>query len=265
MKNGFTTLFLFTFLMVTSLGLRAQEKDPTQLINEMETAMGGWNKLYALQDVEFHYDYAYPGQGLKDVSTERYIFEGEHSWAKYTRHQINVMKDAKGTVVQCYNGKGAEVALNGKKIEQPEVVGGAYFLRKANYFWFVMMFKLDDPGTNHRYLGTESLNGIAYDKVAVSYDATVTGKEQNDAYVLYINPKTKLVDQFLFSLPAMGVNEPVLKMRVEYTEMHGLQLPLKRYAYQPGPDGKYGEAFLVQTSTQVKFNNGFEAKDLSLD
>ena len=69
----------------------------------------------------------------------------------------------------------------------------------------------------------------------------------------------------LKSLPAMGVNEPVLLMKVEYEEVNGVKLPLKRYVFQPGKDGKpQTEPFLVQTSSNLKFNNGFQAEDLSL-
>lgn len=266
MENGskiIWSLLIFTFFSFT---LIAQKKNPTQLIQEMETALGGWDKLYAQHDVEFQYDYHYPGEDIRDVSTERYIFEGEHSWAKYETHQINVLKDQQGTVVQCYNGSDAAISLNGKKIDNPQAIGGSQFLRKANYFWFVMMFKLDDPGTSHKYLGKEKMNGINYDKVAVSYNSEVTGKPQNDAYILYINPKTKLVDRFFFSLPAMGVNDPILAMQVEYTDVNGVKLPLKRYAFRPGQDGQLEEKpFLVQTSTNLKFNNGFKEADLSLN
>ena len=265
MENGKNLLFLICFLTGSiQIGL-TQEKNPIQLIQQMEQALGGWEKLYALKDVEFTYDYAYPTQGIKDLSTERYIFEGEHSWAKYTTHQINVLKDQDGEVIQCYDGKKASIALNGKQLDQAEAIGGTHFLRKANYFWFVMMFKLDDPGTEHRYIGQETIDGITYDKVGVSYNAAITEKAQNDAYVIFINPATKLVDRFFFSLPAMGVNEPVLLMKVEYEEINGVKLPLKRYVFQPGEDGKpQTEPFLVQTSSNLKFNNGFQADDLSL-
>ena len=262
MKMKFLFLVAILFQVITAFG---QQPNPTKLIQEMQTAVGGWDKLYALNDVEFEYDYHYPQQGIKDVSVERYIFEGEHSWAKYSTHQINAMPKAEGEVIQaCVNNK-ATCSLNGKPVDNPEVIGGTDFLRRANYFWFTMNFKLNDPGTIHEYMGEETVEGKNYHKVKVTYESEKTGKPKNDGYLLYINKDTKLVDLFYFSLPAMGVDQIAIKMEVDYEEMNGVKLPVKRYIYMPGPDGKLGEeAALVQTSSNIKFNNGFKPEDLKI-
>lgn len=173
--------------------------DPASVIQALEASAGGWDNLWSLKDVEFTYSYHSPADDKLDLSTERYMFDTEHSWAKYTSHQINAFPDQEGEVIQCYDGEKAEVSLNGEKVEDPEAVGLSQFLRKANYFWFVMNFKLDNPGTIYGYLGQEEVNGINYDKVTVTYDSTVTGKPQNDKYILFVNPETKLVDRFFFS------------------------------------------------------------------
>lgn len=243
-----------------------QTKNPEQLIAEMEKAVGNWDDLYALKDVQFDYKYLYPQQGIQDLSVEKYVFEGEKSWAKYTIHQINVAPNSTGEVIQYCEGNSAKVSQAGKQLTDEAAVGLAMFLRKANYFWFVMNFKLRDPGTIHEYLGEESVDGVNYDKISVGYESAVTGKPQNDAYIIYINQKTKLIDRFFFSLPAMGVNKPVILMEVDYTESQGILLPTTRRAYMPDPKtGKLSESpSLVQTSTNLKFNNGFTDEDLSI-
>lgn len=254
-------------LSVIITSASGQAKDPKELLMNLDKACGTWDKLYALKDVEFTYKYHYPEPNIMDLSTERYIFEGEHSWAKYSVHQINAMKDKEGEVVQSYNGKTdvAKTTLKGEIVALPAEIGTAQFLRKANYFWFVMMFKLTDPGTILAYEGQETVNGINYDKVTVAYESATTGKEQNDAYILFINPETGLVDRFFFSLPLMGINVPAILMEVAYTEVQGVKLPLTRNIYMPGPDGKVGEvAALVQTLTGLKFNNGFNVTDFDL-
>lgn len=262
MKFKKNNLLLF-LVCATSLVSSAQSTDPLSLVKNVEKAMGGWDHLYALNDVQFTYDYLYPQQGIKDLSEERYIFEGEHSWAKYTVHQINVMPESEGIVIQSLVDNKAACSSDGKAVSDEKVLGSTDFLRRANYFWFTMMFKLADPGTIHEYMGSEVVDGITYEKVKVSYDGNKTGKEVNDGYLLYINPKTFMVDQFYFSLPAMGVNEIALKMKVAYQEVNGVQVPFKRYIYMPGKDGKLGaEPALVQTSTDIKFNNGFKPEDL---
>ncbi len=237
--------------------------DPASIIQAVEAAAGGWDNLWSLKDVEFTYHYHNPSEDKLDLSTERYMFDTEHSWAKYSSHQINVFPEQEGEAIQCYDGKDkAEVSLNGEQLMDEEPIGLSQFLRKANYFWFVMNFKLDNPGTVHEYLGQEEVNGTTYDKVAVSYESETTGKPENDSYVLFVNPETKLVDRFLFSLPALQVTEPVLLMEVEYTEMEGLMLPTTRRAYIPNEEGQFDETpSLVQTSTEIKFNNGFTTED----
>lgn len=261
MKSQFI-LSLFLMGFITFANPVSAQNQATALLKKTEAAMGGWNKLYKQKDVEFTYLYEYPGK-QKDVSVERYIFEGEHSWAKYSTHEINVLPKQKGEAIQAVvNGK-AMLTLDGKAITDAEAIGGAHFLRAANYYWFTMMYKLSNPGTKHNYLGTETVNGIAYEKVELSFDGAKTGKEANDVYILYINPETNLVDRFFFSLPAMGVNKPVILMEVMYTKMKGLQIPAKRNIYMPNKTGGYADApSLVQTSSNIKFKNGFTAETI---
>ncbi|MEL6141092.1 MAG: DUF6503 family protein, partial [Bacteroidota bacterium] len=186
-------LFIFT-------GLQAQaDAKSTELVAALESVNGGWSKLRAQKDVEFNYVYDNKGQG-KDISTERYIFDGEYSWAKYQQHEVNVMPTSTGEVTQVYmNGK-ASIMLGDKMVEDPEAIGGTAFLRAANYYWFTMMYKLRDPGTKLEYIGQEAVDGVTYDKVNLTFNDAVTGKPQNDGYILYFNPETHLVDRFYFSL-----------------------------------------------------------------
>jgi len=259
------TAFIFGSLIFNANSTQAQDK-AAELLGKMSKAVGSWDKMYKQKDVEFNYTYEYTDTKQKDVSVERYIFEGEHSWGKYTTHEINVLPKGEGVAIQSYVNNKPAVSLAGKKLDDKEAIGMSHFLRKANYYWFTMFFKLNDPGTSHKYLGTENVNGIAYEKVEISFDGNKTGKEQNDMYVLYINPTTHLVDRFFFSLPALGINKPVLLMEVEYAKIKGLQIPAVRKIYRPNNEGKYAkEAWLIETSTDIKFKNGFTAADLGIE
>ncbi|TRX59067.1 hypothetical protein FNH22_11100 [Fulvivirga sp. M361] len=238
--------------------------DVSSIIKAVEMAAGSWDKLWEQKDVEFNYQYL-QADGKKDISVERYIFDNEASWARYTTHEVNVMPDAEGEVIQSFNGESASASMDGKIMEDPAAVGLADFLRRANYFWFTMNFKLGNPGTRHEYMGQETVNGKTYDKVSVSYHAEAVGKPQNDVYIVYVNPETKLIDRFLFSLPAFGVNDPVLLMEVGYSDINGLKLPTNRNVYMPNEQGEYPETpSLRQISENVKFNNGFSTEDFVL-
>lgn len=268
-KKGVVALFALavfsTFFYSFTTTNTADEPTPQELIKAMEKAMGSWKKMYKLKDVQFTYNYEYPGQNKKDLSIEKYIFEGEHSWAKYMTHQINVMPDKGGEVIQSLIGNDITVSHDGKMMDDPQSKGLGTFLRKANYYWFTMMYKLSDPGVKLSTNGTETMDGTLYQKVRVDFNADEVGKKENDIYILYINSKTKLVDQFYFSLPAQGVNQPVILMKVDYKTMNGVKVPYKRSIFQPNAEGQYGsEPNLVQTSSNIKFKNGFKPSDFMI-
>ena len=73
-----------------------------------------------------------------------------------------------------------------------------------------------------------------------------------------------MIDFFYFSLPAMGVNDPIIKMEIGYDVVDGIYIPARRKSYAPNPEtGKYtlnGE----YTFSNIKFNNGFKKEDFAL-
>ena len=237
--------------------------DPQTVLAAIEYAHGGWNDLWKKADVQYTYNYHSPTANKTDISTERYIFDSEASYGNYTKHEINVMPDVEGVVTQCFDGKETIVMVNGEKTEDPQGNAVGDFLRRANYFWFVMPYKLNDHGTITTYEGQEAIEGKTYDKLKVTYDPAVTGKEQNDIYILYVNPETKMIDRFLFSLPFLGVNDPVLIANYYYEDVDGQKIATKRTYFLPNENGEYpGDPSLVQTLSEIKFNNGFTVESM---
>jgi len=235
---------------------------PESMIAAIIKACGGNDKLRALKDVSYMYYYVKP-DGKKDISEEKYIFDDEVSWARYTTHQENVSPDLEGEVVQYFDGKSAHAYHNGQALEDSKDIGSSSFLRQANYMWFMMMFKLNDPGTVLNYKGSEYRDAIKYDMLEVTYDPSVTGKEQNDIYTLYINPENHLVEQFKFSLPALGIEKPVLLAKLTYDEIDGIQVMTRRQMFSPAPEGNGMVPMVDQVLKNIKFNNGFTAEGLS--
>ncbi|MGI9534270.1 MAG: DUF6503 family protein, partial [Thermodesulfobacteriota bacterium] len=194
--------------------------------------------------------------GKSDISTERYIFDGELSWAEYTTHDFHVFPDQSGPVIQGYNGKESWVIINGKSVEDPQAVKLADFLRKTSFYWFAMMPKLLDPGINYSYEGKRNVKDIEYDLVKISYESGIG--DVSDTYLLYINPETHLVDQFLFTVLDFNITEPFL-MKVKYEEIDGVKLPAKRRATQSNWNGEILEdVWIDEIMTDIEFNNGFK-------
>ncbi|MCC1483690.1 DUF6503 family protein [Winogradskyella immobilis] len=237
-------------------------EDPSSILASIEYAHGGWNDLWSKKDVQYTYDYRLPDDKA-DVSMERYIFDTEASFAHYTQHDVNAMPGAEGDMMQYFDGETTIAMLGDKKVEDPQAVGTSEFLRRANYFWFVMPYKLNDAGTIAKYMGQEDYNGTMYDKVGITYDSEITGKEQNDIYILYVNPETKMIDRFFFSLPALGVNVPAIIANYEYEDVEGQKIATKRTYFMPNENGEYGEIPSInQTLTNISFNNGFTPENI---
>lgn len=254
-------MVLLTFASLTVAQNNTDSKS-AKLLNALQKTNGGWQKLAAKKDVQFTYTYKDFAKGT-DISTERYIFDEEASWGEYQQHEVNVMPGMEGIAKQYLINGVPKITLDGKNITDKMAIGGTQFLRSANYYWFTMMYKLNDPGTIHKYLGQEQINGINYEKVSLTYNATEVGKEVNDEFILYFNPNTHLVDKFFFSLPAMGVNQPVMRMDLEYSKVDGIYVATKRKAFAPNDNGAYKQ-FLESTTKDIKFNNQFAVADFKI-
>ena len=258
---GVLTIAFFLLISADAPAQNADQKSKA-LLNAMVAVNGGYKTIAAKKDVQFTYIYDNLDMG-KDVSTERHIFHGEHSWAEYKEHARNVLPNQKGVAKQSLiNGK-PSLTLDGKPITDEQAIWGTVFLRKVNFYWFTMMYKLLDPGTNYKHLGTEKIGDITYDKVSLTYDAAVTKKEKNDEYILYFNPDTHLIDLFYFSLPDWGIEQPILKMTLEYEVVDGVYLSTVRKSFGPDEKGNYNLNG-VYTFKDIKFNNGFTPEDFKL-
>lgn len=235
----------------------AEEDISDGLIEKVISTAGGIEKLKSLNDVEYVYVVRYP-TGELDISLERYIFEGELSWGEYIVSEASKYSDKNGRIVQGFNGDKTWVTLNGTPVTDPKILRTADFQRKTNYYWFAMMFKLDDPGTNHRYIGTRKEDGTRYEVVELTFDEGVG--DVSDIYILYINPSTYLVDKFLFTVLDFGIKEPYL-MEVSYKAHEGLLLPVYRRFTNADWDGKALSTEWVEEFTiNPVFSNGFKSK-----
>ncbi len=265
MKSIFNKIITLSIILIVSVSVVAQnatDNKSKELLNALSKVNGGWQKLAAKKDVQFTYVYKDYTKGT-DISKERYIFNGESSWGEYQQHEVNVMPGTEGLVKQSLISGVPKITLDGKTITDQMAIGGTQFLRSVNFYWFTMMYKLNDPGTIYKYLGQETVNGIIYEKVSLTYNPEKVGKEVNDEYVLYFNPNTHLIDQFYFSLPSMGIKQPVMKMTLEYTTIDGIFVATKRKAFAPNEKGEYN-LFIEFTTKEVEFNNGFKTSDLKI-
>lgn len=259
MKN-FIQSFIVMSLMLPISGLQAQN-EAKQLVAEVVQAAGGIEKLRSLKDVEYEYTFKSKEKGIMDVSIERYIFDGEISFANYTTRQYFALPQMEGSMTQYFDGRKTVSHHNGELItdEQPAYVG--HFFRKTNFYWFTMMYKLQDPGIQRKMMEDRRVGDVSYKIVEMTFGEGVG--ETSDRYVLYINPRTKMVDQFLFTVLGFGFKDPFL-MKMKYEEVDGLMLSTYR-AYTPANwEGEViKEDWNEEISRDIKFNNGFTKANIT--
>lgn len=233
----------------------AEGKDARALIAKVVQEAGGRDALKAKKDVEYTYVYRNGASGKLDVSLERYVFDGEKSWARYYLHE-NTSPNADGPVVQGYDGRTTWQTVGGTLTTDEQSLRRADFLRKTNFYWFAMTFKLLDPGLRYTYEGIRKVAGTSYELVKVTFDEGVG--DVSDTYVLYINPRTWRIDRFLFTVLDFGKTEPFL-MTVQYERVDGVLLPLERRYAKASWSGQLVEQpqWTDEISVGARFNNGF--------
>lgn len=232
------------------------ENPGSLLVQEVINKMGGLERWRALQDIEYTYTYRNPATGKQDVSLERYVYADELSWAKYQEHTQSLMPEEAGEIIQGFDGDTAWITLEGQLLTEQPYIDRAHFSRKTNFYWLNMMFKLLDPGVAHQLLEDQELYGHSYHRVKVTFGDHVG--DVQDTYLLYVNPDTKLVDYFLFTVMAFGRSEPLLT-RVEYGQVDGLMFPVSRRYAPSNWDGQVAEAanWMEALSADFKINSGF--------
>lgn len=265
-------LLSITFVSIFFLSVSAfaddSENNPdksntaVQLIQKMLEQTGNYEKLKSLVDVEYKYTVRKESPGAEDISIERYVFDGELSWAKYLKHAMNVLPDTAGDVIQGYNGPESWITVDGQIIDDPMACKLADFLRKTNFYWFAMMQKLGDPGLIYSYEGKRAVNDVNYDLVKVTFETGVG--DVSDTYLLYLNPDTHLVDRFLFTVMDFNMTEPFM-MTVEYKDINGVKLPAYRMYIESNWNGEVSEEnWTEEIMTDIKFGNGFRKEDFEL-
>lgn len=229
-----------------------------QLVATMVEKVGDYSMLNGKKDVVYTYTYQTP-DGKKDVSTEKYIFDKELSYARYEQHE-RTLPQLTGLIEQGYDGTEFWLKHDGKELTDEEYMKRVRFNRPTNFYWFAMMQKLLDPGLVYEYIGEKAVDGQDYDIVKVTFSDQP--EKPTDIYQLYINKETSLVDQFLFTVADFGVMEAPFLMKVTYEEIDGMLIPTQR-KYKPSTweATVSDEPWITVNWTNIKFGNQLSNQD----
>lgn len=228
-----------------------------ELVYQMTQKVGDYSKLAAKKDVVYTYTYKTP-DGKTDISTEKYIFDGELSYGKYTTHE-RTLTHLEGLIEQGYDGSEYWLKHNGSIVTDSVAIKRVAFNRPTNYYWFTMMQKLLDPGLHYEYIKEQTIDKKTYDIVKVTFNTH--DNKPKDIYQVFINKETKLIDQFLFTVMDFGKSDPLL-MEMEYETIDGLLIPTKRRYKASNWDAEVtNDPWILVNWTDIKFNTGLSKTD----
>lgn len=229
-----------------------------ELVYNLVEKVGNYQTLRSKKDVIYTYTYTVP-DGKTDISTEKYIFDGELSYAEYKQHE-RTLPQLVGTIEQSYDGNEYWLKHNGILVNDTTALKRVMFSRPTNFYWFSMFQKLLDPIVNYEYLGQKEISNNSFDIVKVSFESK--NDKPTDIYQLYINKETGLVDQFLFTVADFGVIETPLLMQMEYEEVDGLLIPTKRKYKKSTWDADVTDSpWILVNWTNIKFDNNLKRDD----
>ncbi|HEX2644485.1 MAG TPA: hypothetical protein VHU81_15925 [Thermoanaerobaculia bacterium] len=144
----------------------------------------------------------------------RFTFAGRrrHYWDKWTgRHRLEG-QTAQGqtfVVLSNLNTKEGQAFLDGQPAPAnlaPEMIKGAYAAWVNDTYWLLMPYKLQDPGVNLGYQGTETIDGQSYDVLTLSFKGV--GMTPGDRYWVYVNKQSSLVDRWGYVLQNQPADSP---------------------------------------------------------
>ncbi|WP_394747529.1 hypothetical protein [Spongiimicrobium salis] len=248
MKNSIITLCLAIFTMSS---ISAQ--NPDKIVDNMIKELGGKKTFYGMKNITYDVEYKDPNTPMTLVSKEVYVFEKERSYAEYSKHSIF---SKNGKVTEAYDGENVWIKFDGKISYDKQANSMARFWRKTNYYWFAMFFKLQDEGVNLKHVGTKKIEGRDYDLIKVTFGNDIG--DAQDTYILYVNKRTKLVDQLLFTVVAFGIKEPEL-YKFHYETINGIKIPTERVEISSNWEGEVvGKKWATTYWTNIRFNNNID-------
>ena len=144
-----------------------------QLATDLWKASGGenWAKV---KEVRFTFTVESEGKPL---------FSAQHIWNVATNTDEVKWKDKQGQEHQVTANLTTPAADGDAKTAYARWVNDAY--------WFLAPLKLRDKGVKVEAGGPKEISGVTYETLRLSFDQV--GMTPTDRYVLYLDPKTKLV------------------------------------------------------------------------
>jgi hypothetical protein len=129
-----------------------------------------------------------------------------HWWDRYTgRHRLEGTTEEGEHYVVLHDvhdaGESGRAWVSGEAVvsdRADELVRSAYAAWVNDSFWLISPFKLRDPGVRLERAGEETVDGVTYDKLHLSFENV--GLTPGDQYWMYVHPETGRVERWAYVL-----------------------------------------------------------------
>ncbi len=129
-----------------------------------------------------------------------------HWWDRFTgRHRLEgtTQDGAAYVVLQNVHDRGAAGSawIDGEPVageRAAELIENAYAAWVNDTYWLISPYKLRDPGVHLEHAGEETIDGVAYDKLHLTFGEV--GLTPGDQYWMFIHPETGRVERWEYVL-----------------------------------------------------------------
>ena len=183
-----------------------------------------------------------------------------HHWDRYTgRHRLEG-KSREGVeyvVLHNVNTREGEVWLNGAKAEGEDAkqwLERAYGAYINDTYWLLMPYKLLDPGVLLKYDGEETIDGVVYDKLKLTFGKV--GLTPGDTYWAYINRTTRLMDRWAYFLEGWTADKkPTAWSWLNWQRFGGILLSGQRKNLDDGSERGLGQLGVFESLPDAVFTS----------
>jgi hypothetical protein len=183
-----------------------------------------------------------------------------HHWDRWTgRHRLEG-KSREGVeyvVLQDLNARTGKVWLNGLEVTGEEAAkwlenGYGAFINDT--YWLLMPYKMRDPGVHLAYDGEETIDGVVYDKLKLTFGKV--GLTPGDTYWAYINRQTGLMDRWAYFLEDYTADKKPTVWLWQGWERHGqILLAGKRKNLEDGKERSLGQLGVFESLPDAVFSS----------
>ena len=202
------------------------------------------------------------GPSWETAPIVRFTFAGfrTHTWEKATgRHRLEGKTREGDSYVVLSNLETREGAAwkNGEKVEGEELgklLELAYGAWINDVYWLAFPMKLLDPGVNLTYDGEETLDGMVYDKLKLTFEGV--GLTPGDTYWASVNRETGLLDRWAYVLESYEEGQAATHWKWGgWADYHGVKLASERVRAEDGRELPLGDIAVLDSLPEGAFTS----------